>query len=52
MCCKDKIYWYLVGVVSWGLGCVRFELYGIYVNVLVLVLWVRFVLINFIICLF
>lgn len=50
VCRKDKIHWYLAGVVSWGLGCARPESYGIYANVPVLASWVRSALINSTIC--
>ncbi|XP_022782965.1 transmembrane protease serine 9-like [Stylophora pistillata] len=50
VCQKDKIHWYLAGVISWGLGCARPKSYGIYADVTVLASWVQSALINSTIC--
>lgn len=32
--------WFLKGIVSWGIGCVRFGVYGVYLNVKEFLLWI------------
>lgn len=36
--CDGK--WILKGIVSWGIGCVRFGVYGVYLNVKDFLLWI------------
>ena len=33
VCRKDSVHWYLVGVISWGIGCAHPKSYGVYTNV-------------------
>ena len=50
VCRKDKIHWFLGGIISWGLGCARPNSYGIYANVTVLATWIHSTLANYTIC--
>ena len=39
--CPSNDKWYLVGIVSWGVGCARRDKYGVYADVLALKPWVQ-----------
>lgn len=39
--CEEKTTWYLVGAVSWGIGCARDNAFGVYADLTVLGSWVQ-----------
>ena len=39
--CPSNNKWYLVGIISWGVGCARPNRFGVYADVLALKPWVQ-----------
>ena len=39
--CPSNSKWYLMGIISWGVGCARENRFGVYSDMLVLKTWVQ-----------